>query len=76
MVEPTKLPTVRVWNPDEDATTKEAALFPGEAWAHRQAMLTARRIVEQHIETYGMVPHPDKLKEAIATKIASAAVGP
>lgn len=30
-------------------------------------MLRARRLVESHIAAYGMVPHPDKLKEAIAT---------
>ena len=30
------------------------------------AMVTARAVVEAHIEAYGMVPHPDRLKEAIA----------
>lgn len=52
------------------------AEHPGEAYVHRQAMLTARRLVEDHIRDYGMVPHPDKLKERIAREIASAAIGP
>jgi hypothetical protein len=30
------------------------------------AMKVARAVVEAHIENYGMVPHPDRLKEAIA----------
>lgn|SRR3990167_2982296 len=30
-------------------------------------MLRARHLVEEHIRIWGMVPHPDKLKEAIAT---------
>lgn len=30
-------------------------------------MLRASRLVEAHIAAYGMVPHPDKLKEAIAS---------
>jgi hypothetical protein len=34
------------------------------------AMRRARRIVEEHIAAYGMVPHPDKMKEAIATELA------
>jgi hypothetical protein len=29
-------------------------------------MTRARRLVENHIEAYGMVPHPDRIKEAIA----------
>lgn len=32
-------------------------------------MLCARKIVENHIAVYGMVPHPDKLKEAIASAL-------
>lgn len=31
-----------------------------------ETMLKARKLVEDHIEFYGMVPHPDKLKESIA----------
>jgi len=38
-----------------------------------QAMLVARRLVEDHIEIYGMVPHPDKLKEAIARELSKVA---
>lgn len=49
---------------------------PGEAYARAHGMLTARRLVEEHIRIYGYVPHPDKLKEAIATEIAAAAIGP
>lgn len=30
------------------------------------AMLIARKMVEDHIECYGMVPHPDRIKERIA----------
>jgi hypothetical protein len=30
------------------------------------AMLIARKIVEDHIEFYGMVPHPDRIKERIS----------
>lgn len=37
-----------------------------------KAMLTARRLVEAHIQDYGMVPHPDKMKEAIAKAIEDA----
>jgi hypothetical protein len=29
-------------------------------------MTRARRLVEDHISAYGMVPHPDRIKEAIA----------
>ena len=32
-------------------------------------MLIGRKLVEDHIASYGMVPHPDKLKEAIADAI-------
>lgn len=32
-------------------------------------MRIARRVVEAHIQEYGMVPHPDKMKEAIAAVI-------
>ncbi len=31
-----------------------------------RAMIAARLLVEDHIQEYGMVPHPDKMKEAIA----------
>jgi hypothetical protein len=37
--------------------------------ADTPAMKTARAVVEAHIEAYGMVPHPDRLKEAIAKVI-------
>lgn len=30
------------------------------------AMLIARKMVEDHIECYGMVPSPDRIKERIA----------
>lgn len=30
------------------------------------AMMTARQLVENHIRIWGMVPHPDKMKEEIA----------
>lgn len=33
-------------------------------------MLRARKIVEDHIADYGYVPHPDKLKEAVADALA------
>jgi hypothetical protein len=36
------------------------------------AMLTARKIVEDHIEFYGMVPHPDRMKERIAGALRNA----
>lgn len=39
-----------------------------------QAMLSARRMVEDHIRAYGMVPHPDRLKEAIAAALRRAAL--
>jgi hypothetical protein len=35
------------------------------------SMLKARAIVEQHINDFGMVPHPDKIKEAIASALAA-----
>jgi hypothetical protein len=60
----------------DPAAEEEAVTRPGEAFVHRQAMLTARRLVEAHIEAYGYVPHPDKLKEAIATEIVSASLRP
>lgn len=37
--------------------------------SHDGAMLIARRLVEDHIQAYGMVPHPDRMKDAIATVI-------
>jgi hypothetical protein len=39
----------------------------------RLAMLTACRLVEEHIRVYGYVPHPDKMKEAIAAALARVA---
>jgi hypothetical protein len=39
--------------------------------ASNLAMMKARKLVEAHIESYGMVPHPDRLKEAIAALIDS-----
>lgn len=33
-------------------------------------MRRARQLVEDHIEAYGMVPHPDRMKEAIATELS------
>jgi hypothetical protein len=41
----------------------EQARAPRRADDH---MTRARRLVEDHIEAYGMVPHPDRIKEAIA----------
>lgn len=35
-------------------------------------MVKARKLVEEHIATYGFVPHPDKIKDAIAEAIAFA----
>lgn len=35
-------------------------------------MLQARKIVEDHIAAYGWVPHPDKIKEAIARALLKA----
>lgn len=32
-------------------------------------MLRARKLVEDHIAAYGYVPHPDKLKDAIAAEL-------
>lgn len=37
-------------------------------------MLRARRLVEDHISHYGMVPHPDRIKEAIATELGLAEI--
>ena len=37
------------------------------------AMLTARRIVENHIENWSYIDHPDLLKDAIASALSSAA---
>jgi hypothetical protein len=37
-----------------------------------EAMLIARTLVEQHIEHWGYVPHPDFLKEAIAAELRKA----
>lgn len=34
-------------------------------------MRRARHLVEAHIEAYGMVPHPDRIKDAIATEIGA-----
>lgn len=34
-------------------------------------MRLARMVVERHIEVYGYVPHPDKLKEAISSTLAT-----
>lgn len=34
------------------------------------AMLTARALVERHIFAFGYVPHPDKMKEAIADALS------
>lgn len=42
----------------------------------RRAMLRARKIVEDHIAVFGMVPHPDKMKEAIAEALEAAAAQP
>lgn len=36
---------------------------------HDTSMLRARALVEAHISEYGFVPHPDKIKEAIATEL-------
>ncbi|MCA1831194.1 MAG: hypothetical protein LC750_00340 [Actinobacteria bacterium] len=33
-------------------------------------MVRARKLVEAHLAEFGMVPHPDKLKDAIATDLA------
>lgn len=38
-----------------------------------RAMLIARMIVEAHINTWGMIPHPDFLKESIAASLRRAA---
>lgn len=35
-------------------------------------MRRARKLVEDHIADFGMVPHPDKLKDAIAEELALA----
>lgn len=37
-------------------------------------MRRARALVEHHIATYGMVPHPDKMKEAIAVELGLAEI--
>lgn len=39
---------------------------PAETRRLDDHMTRARRLVENHIEAYGMVPHPDRIKEAIA----------
>ena len=39
------------------------------------AMKVARAIVEAHINTWGMVPHPDYLKEAIAASLRKVVSG-
>lgn len=33
-------------------------------------MLRARKLVEDHIAAFGYVPHPDKIKDAIAAELA------
>ena len=38
-----------------------------------QAMKIARMIVEAHINYWGYIPHPDRLKESIAASLARAA---
>jgi uncharacterized small protein (DUF1192 family) len=38
--------------------------------AMNEAMLTARKLVEEHISAYGYIPHPDKIKDAVAAEIA------
>lgn len=38
-----------------------------------EAMLIARQIVENHSYHFGMVPHPDPLKDAIARSLRAAA---
>lgn len=37
-------------------------------------MRRARALVEVHISEYGMVPHPDKIKEAIAVELGLAEI--
>lgn len=37
-------------------------------------MRRARALVEDHIATYGMVPHPDRIKEAIAVELGLAEI--
>lgn len=45
---------------------------PTEIALNDPAMLAARILVEDHIAVWGMVPHPDKLKEAIAAALIRA----
>jgi hypothetical protein len=58
----------RPWKDVERAV--RAAVVAGHAQtpAHRidDHMTRARRLVENHIEAFGMVPHPDLIKDAIA----------
>jgi hypothetical protein len=56
-------------------------LLPGEMRSEYLArvdapMHRARALVEAHISDYGMVPHPDKLKEAIAAELGLRKSGP
>lgn len=51
-------------------------LLPGEMRSEYlrrvdSPMGRARALVEAHIADYGMVPHPDKIKEAIAAELGS-----
>lgn len=52
---------------DEDQMAADFASIPEP---QDGSMRRARQLVEDHIEAYGMVPHPDRIKEAIATELS------
>lgn len=54
---------------DEAQMAADFATLPDPVNGH---MRRARALVEAHISEYGMVPHPDKIKEAIAVELGLA----
>ncbi len=44
-------------------------LWPKVMQSGDGVMVRARRLVEEHIATFGMVPHPDLLKDTIAAEL-------
>lgn len=59
---------------DEIDEAQMAADFASMPEPINGPMRRARRLVEKHIESYGMVPHPDKIKEAIAVELGLAEI--
>jgi hypothetical protein len=57
-----------IWRIKKAIAVLHAQPAPPQAAPRRvdDHMTRARRLVEDHIEAYGMVPHPDRIKDAIA----------